>query len=476
MIRLGAALFWNSLQSFGQLAINLLSLFVLSRILTPSDYGVYGILMIFISLSELIADCGIGGYLIKKKEVTEIYYDTLFIYNMSVSVLLYVIMYIAAPFLAGFYNDSNLILAIRILGVVVIIQAFSITQRTRLLKNLKFKTISLITLISAAAGFIVALVLAYRGFSFWSLIWQNIILCTTSSILYVLMNRSIPHCRFNVKVFKEQFGFGINLFASSVLQTLTNNISNNVIAKVFNIRITGLYMQANRMQSYPVSILTLIIDRTFFPILSKQSDNIELLRENVYKIQRLLYAYMMPCFTLFICFAEEIIQVVLGKQWLECTRLFQILMIASYFMLAKSMNRSVLKSLGHTFCILKLEIYTTLALASFLVISVIMENLYVLAFAVVISQFVSAIYSMWYLSKMADFNLHKQCVSFIIFLIITIIPCVIVLFEFCLWQRIITIIFCFILLLGFSKISGLKEYDKIYEFSAIAKNWIMKKL
>lgn len=89
MIRLGAALFWNSLQSFGQLAINLLSLFVLSRILTPSDYGVYGILMIFISLSELIADCGIGGYLIKKKEVTEIYYDTLFIYNMSVSVLLY---------------------------------------------------------------------------------------------------------------------------------------------------------------------------------------------------------------------------------------------------------------------------------------------------------------------------------------------------------------------------------------------------
>ena len=99
-----------------------------------------------------------------------------------------------------------------------------------------------------------------------------------------------------------------------------------------------------------------------------------------------------------------------------------------------------------------------------------------MAFAVVISQFVSAIYSMWYLSKMADFNLHKQCVSFIIFLIITIIPCVIVLFEFCLWQRIITIIFCFILLLGFSKISGLKEYDKIYELSAIAKNWIMKKL
>lgn len=272
MPNLKTAIFWNSLQSFGQLAINLLSLFILARILTPSDYGVYGILMIFISLSELITDCGIGGYLIKKKEVTEIYYDTLFIYNMGISVLLYIIMYIAAPLLAEFYKDDNLVVAIRILGVVVIIQAFSITQRTRLLKDLKFKTISLITLISATAGFIVALVLAYRGYSFWSLIWQNIILCTTSSMLYVLMNRSVPHCRFNMQVFKEQFGFGINLFASSVLQTLTNNISNNVIAKVFNIRTTGLYMQASRMQSYPVSILTLIIDRTFFPILSKQNE------------------------------------------------------------------------------------------------------------------------------------------------------------------------------------------------------------
>ena len=476
MIRLGAALFWNSLQSFGQIAINLLSLFVLSRILTPSDYGVYGILMIFISLSELIADCGIGGYLIKKKEVTEIYYDTLFIYNMSVSVLLYVIMYVAAPILAEFYNDNNLIIAIRILGLVIIIQAFSITQRTRLLKNLKFKAISLITIISAATGFIVALVLAYRGYSFWALIWQNIILCATSSMLYVLVNRSIPHCRFNLDVFKEQFGFGINLFASSVLQTLTNNISNNVIAKVFNIRTTGLYMQASRMQSYPVSILTLIIDRTFFPILSKQSDNVELLRKNVYKIQRSLYAYMMPCFTVLICFAEEIISMVLGKQWLECTKLFQILMIASYFMLAKSMNRSVLKSLGHTYCILKIEIYSTIALGTFLIISVILENLYVLAFVVVISQLVSAICSMWYLRKMAKFNLYRQCVDFIIFFTIAITPCAIVLFEFSLWQRIITIMFCFITLLGFSKIIGLNEYDKIYEISAMAKNWIMKKL
>ena len=467
MVRLGIALFWNSLQSFGQLAINLLSLFVLSRILTPSDYGIYGILMIFISLSELIADCGIGGYLIKKKEITEIYYDTLFIYNMSASILLYVIMFFVAPFISEFYNDNSLIIAIRVLGLVVIIQAFSITQRTRLLKNLKFKAISLITLVSSITGFLVALVLAYNGFSFWSLIWQNIVLCFLSSLLYCFVNRSIPHFRFNLNVFKEQFGFGINLFASSLLQTLTNNISNNVIAKIFNTRTTGLYLQASRMQNYPISILTLIIDRTFFPILSKQNGNLEELRNNVYKIQRFLYAYMMPCFTLLICFAKEIVLIVLGDQWLECVVIFQILMIASYFMLIKSMNRSVLKSLGYTFCILKIEIYTALVLAVILIISVLLDNLYVLASAIVVSQLISALGSMFYLKKKADFNLKKQCADFLTFIAIATIPSIILFFELNIWQRCISTIAIVVLTLFFCRKIGIKEYDKIFEISTI---------
>lgn len=473
---LGTALFWNSLQSFGQLAINLLSLFVLARILNPLDYGVYGILMIFISLSELIADCGIGGYLIKKKEVSEIYYDTLFIYNMSISIFLYTILFFTASFIAEFYNDNNLISAVRVLGLVVIIQAFSITQRTRLLKNLKFKAISLITLISSIAGFVVALVLACNGFSFWSLIWQNIVLCFLSSLLYVLVNRSIPHFRFNLNVFKEQFGFGINLFASSVLQTLTSNISNNVIAKIFNVKTTGLYLQANRMQNYPVSILTFIIDRTFFPILSKQNDNLEELRTNVYKIARFLYAYMMPCFTLLICFAKEIIRIVLGEQWIECVIIFQILMIASYFMLVKSMNRSVLKALGYTVCILKVELYATLIMAISLATFIVLKDLYVLAFAVVIAQLSSTICSMLYLKSKAGFDISRLITDFLTFAIISAVPCIILFFDLSIWQRAIIMIVVITLSLICSKILGIKEYGKVFESLTIVKDWIIKKL
>ncbi len=465
MSKLQVALFWNALQAFGQLAINLLSLFILARILTPEDYGAYGILMIFISLSEQITDCGIGGYLIKKKDISEIYYDTLFIFNMGVSVILYGIMFLSAPYIATFYNDPNIIAAIRILGLVIIVNAFSITQRTRLLKNLQFKAMALIFLFAGIIGFAVAYILAQCNYSYWALIWQNIVFCSLSTLLCVLVNRKIPRFRFRFSVFKEQFAFGINLFASSALLTITNNISNNVIAKIFSIRTTGLYSQANRMQSYPLSVVSLIIDRTFFPILSKQNDDIPRLRSNANKMRRTLYAYLMPAFSILICFADEIIRFVLGEQWSESTPIFQILMIASYFTLAKSMNRSVLKSLGYTFSILKFELCSTLVLSVILALSAILHNMLVLIFAVVMSQFASALCSMVYLKLNAGFSLRKQLVDFLTFAAIASVPCIVLLFNTTLGHKIlITLISMLILVFLCSRLLNIAEYKRLFDW------------
>lgn len=474
MAKLRTALFWNSLQSLGLMGVNVLSLFVLSRILSPADYGVYGVLMIFISMSELLADCGIGGYLIKKQDVTEIYYDTLFLFNMGVSILLYFTMFLCAPFIAHFYDNTALIPAIRILGLVVIIQAFSITQRTRLLKNLKFRAMALIVLTASIAGFFVAFALAYNGFSYWALIWQNITFCALTTSLYVLVNRSIPRCRFNFNVFKEQFAFGINLFASSLLQTLTNNVSNNVIAKIFNLRTTGLYVQASKMQSYPVSIITVIIDRTFFPILSKQNDNILELKRSVYDMQRLLYAFLMPCFTILICYAKEIVLLVLGNQWVECSFIFQLLMLASYFMLMKAINRSVLKSLGETFSILKSELYAFVALVIGMAVATWYKSLYVLVLSVVAAQCVSALCSALYLKRKANFYMSKQLVDFLTFIAISAIPCLVLLFDLTIWLKIgLTIVVIGISLIV-SRMAGIKEYDCLFNIATSAMNRISK--
>lgn len=217
---------WNSLQQFGQLGITFVSTIILARLLTPEDYGIYGILMIFISVSEMLADSGIAGYIIKKQNVTPIYYDTLFVYNMCVSGIMYLFLFFSAPFIADFYEKEMLISVIRILGLVLLLHAFSITQFTRLLKDLQFHKLALISIVAGVAALCVALLLAYRGLGIWALIFQQLVLVALTTILYLVVNRRIPHFRFDMRVFKEQFAFGINLFGSSVLMAITNNIDN----------------------------------------------------------------------------------------------------------------------------------------------------------------------------------------------------------------------------------------------------------
>lgn len=117
-IKLG--LFWNAVNSFGRLGLNFLATVILARLLTPSDFGTYGILLIFITISELIADSGMGGYIVKKQNVDSLDYDTLFLYNLIVSCILYIVLYFSAPWLAHFYADESLIMGTRICGIVVI--------------------------------------------------------------------------------------------------------------------------------------------------------------------------------------------------------------------------------------------------------------------------------------------------------------------------------------------------------------------
>lgn len=459
MIKLRVALFWNTLQSIGLIVVNFGSLLILARMLNPTDYGIYGILMVFISMSELVSDCGIGGYMIHKQNITEIYYDTLFVFNMSISIILYLVLYSTAPYIAKFYNNVNLILAIRILSVVIIVQAFSITQKTKLLKKLDFRAITLISLTASIIGFAIALILAYKGFSYWALIWQNISTCTITTIFYVIVNRTIPRFHFNLKIFKEQFSFGVHLFISSLLLTITSNISNNVIAKVFNVKTTGFYVQANRMQNYPISIVSMIIDRTFFPILSRQNNDINLMKRNVCKIRRLLYAYLMPFFTILLCFANEIIYLVLGERWIGCSQMFQILISASYFMLAKSMNRSVLKSLGETFCIMRMELYASITLIAMLLLAVLLKSINFLVFAFVVSQIVAAICSMIYLKWKANFSIQKQLEDFFTFIPIATIPCLILLLDLIFWGKVVLCISIFVILILLYKKNGIKEYN-----------------
>ena len=260
---------WSSITQFTSMGIQLLSTIILARLLTPYDYGLLGMVDIFIVIGNMIVDSGMGGALLRKKNICEEDYSTLFFYNMGVSILLYILFYISSFWVADFYGEHLLVQIIQTLSLVIFIHALSITPYIKILRDLNYKALTVITFISNFISLGLAIFMANRGFGVWSLIIQQL----SNSIIYCGLSfyiaRYKPCFIFSVKSFKEQFLFGINLLMASFLRLLGENLQTNVIAKYVSIQSTGYYVQANKL-SHPCSnIVTSLLNRVLFPVFSK---------------------------------------------------------------------------------------------------------------------------------------------------------------------------------------------------------------
>lgn len=406
-ISVKSGLFWNAINSFGRLGLSFLATVFLSRILTPSDFGTYGILLIFITISELIADSGMGGYIVKQKNVDSLDYDTLFVYNLVVSVLLYLILFFLSPAIARFYGDESLVLGTRLCGIVVIIQSISIIATARLLKDLSFKVLAIISIVSGAAGLISALVWGYFIGGYFALILQSLVSVSLNSFGMMWVTKTIPHIRFDYLRFKKQFSFGINLMGSTILQSVTNNLSNNIIAKIFNMNLAGIYVQSAKLQNIPTSLTQSILDKTFFPVFSKINTDLEEFNKQASQMSRMAYAICFPLMSLIICLASPIILIVLGQQWIGCVKTFQLLMFASFPLLIKIVNRNYLKALGYTRDIFLIDLYPFIILLVCIGVSIYLHSYYILVLSFVVSNIASVAFSIYYVSKRCKLSAAK---------------------------------------------------------------------
>ncbi len=459
-------LLWNSFQQFGNIGLNLLSIIILARLLTPEDYAIYGMIFIFISISEQLTDSGIGGYIIKKQNITDDDYNTLFVYNLGTSIGLYALLFCIAPLISNFYECSTLTNSIRILGIVIILNGLNITQSNKMLRDLKFKELSLISIFVGFLSLIVAIIIAYLGYGVWALIFQNIARSFFSNIVYYIVCRNfIPKLRFQYSLFKEQFAFGINLLISNLLFSFSHNISNNVIAKIFPAQLTGFYTQSSKLQYYPIMIVKNVVDRTFFPIFSRYGDDEVLLNNKSRILRRYMYLVLFLCFTLIICYAKPIVQLLLGSQWIEGTIYFQLLMLSSYPTLVIALNRNVIKSKGRTSLILFTEIVNSISVFVILCIGAFMKDMIVTTLAIAVAQSITVCVSMIILRR--TFNVSLRCQ---IYDVIAFLPNVLAIFliHWLLpYEYIILFIldFTVLLLLGVGYyFVGVSEYRTIYNY------------
>ena len=338
---------WNSVSQFGLIGVQLLATILLGRILTPNDYGILGMVAIFVAIANMIVDSGMGGSLVKKKDVTYKDYSTLFLYNLWVSLFLYLILFCVAPFIATFYDKPELTKAIRVLSLTVVIYAFCITQNVRMVRKMEFRALAIINCSSGLISLFVAVFVAMRGGGYWALIIQQLVTSFCNTLFLSIHNKFIPSFVFSKTSFREQFRFGINLISANLLRTLSENINSNIVAKIVPLQQVGCFVQANRLINYYNSVSRGIIDKTVFPIFAKIEDRNKLLK-NYIKLERYLLSITFPVCVLMSLLSSQIIVILLGSQWKEASWMFELLVFSIMPVAIQILNRNILKSLGNT--------------------------------------------------------------------------------------------------------------------------------
>ena len=337
---------WTSIQKFAGMGVSFIAGIILARLLTPEDYGCIGMLSIFMVLAGAFVDGGFGSALIQKKRPTQEDYSTIFFFNLGMSLLMYVILFVCAPAIARFYKMPILSSVLRVQGLVLIINAFSLIQSNQLRKQFKFKKIAIVTLISSVISISVTIFMAYKGFGVWSLVTMNLITDFIPTVVYWVTNKWFPLLVFSKTSFKELFSFGFYMFLTTIITRLCNNIQGLLIGRFYNPATMGYYSKAKSTEEMASTSLSNVIDQVAYPLYAEYQDD-KVLLINVIKKITLSIAYItFPMMLLLILLARPIFVLLYSERWLDSVPYFQILCVAGIAICLQGVNYQAIAAIG----------------------------------------------------------------------------------------------------------------------------------
>ena len=360
---------WSAVEKFSLQGVQFLIGIILARLLSPSDFGMIGMLSIFMGVSQTFIDCGFSSALIRQKDVSAKDYGTTFLINFFISLLAFLILFFTAPFIAKFYSIPELELVIRVFSATLIINALFTVHNVKLIRNIDFKTQSKASICSALISGAVGIILAYKGFGVWSLVVQAICNSILNLILLTFLLKWFPSPTFSRKSFHNLFGFGSKILIASIISSIYSNLYNIVIGKKFCATILGYYARADQLGQFPSQNIAGILSRVTYPILSQLQDDSERLRDVYIKYLQLSCFVIFPLMTGLAALAKPLIILLLGEKWVPSVILLQILCLGLMFDPICNINLNLLYVKGRSDLVLKLEIIKKTIAITILVVS-----------------------------------------------------------------------------------------------------------
>ncbi|MEI7523324.1 MAG: lipopolysaccharide biosynthesis protein [Mariniphaga sp.] len=464
--------FWSMLESILSQGQGMIFGIFLARMLSPGEFGLVGMITIFISIAQVFVDSGLSQALIGKQNCTRLDYSTIFWANIFIGVLAYLIIWFCAPFIAGFYQKPELILLTKFASIAILIGSLTLIQQTILIKEIDFKTITKISTISTFVSGVVSLLLAYNGFGVWSLVWRTLVNQALRSFMMWRQSHWLPQWVFSKKLFFEHFSFGSNILLISIIAVIYKSIYNFIIGKNYSETVLGYYTNADQYSSIPSINLTNITAKVSFPVLSEMQHDNESLRVSIRKlIKTIMYVSFIIMFGL-AAIAHPLFYVLFGEKWLPAVPIFQALCCAYAITPMHAINHSIFKVKGRPDLFLKTELIKYILFTPLLILGVYF-GLTILVIGIVVFNWLGYLINSFYSEQLINYSGLAQWLDFFPIMLLSGIP------AFLIWglgvifpvdpltALGIQILAYFAIILG---ISVLFRIPAFYEITAILKN------
>lgn len=401
------------LWSFGDLAGNqgmqFLIQIILARLLLPEHFGLIGIVLIFVALSNSLVDSGFTQALIRERKPTQVDYSTVFHFNLAMSLVLYGCIYLTAPAIGAFFGEEQLTLFIRVMAISIIIKSFELVPRAILSKEIDFKTQATVNVIASLFSGLIAIFMAFSGFGIWSLIVRLLVMNASQSILFFVMKKWLPSWTFSFRSFRRLYHFGWKLLVSGLIDTLGQNLFAVLIGRNYSAGQLGYYMNASKFSDVVTQSLTAAIQRVTYPVLSRIQDEDERLKDNYRTLVKLSAFLIFPMMLGLAAIAEPMVRIVFGSQWEPMTIYFQLLCIAGMLYPIHALNLNILQVKGRSDIFLYLEVgkfSMTLGLV-FLAIWLDLGMIGLVAL-IVVDSYSALLLNMYFSGKEIDYTVRRQ--------------------------------------------------------------------
>ncbi len=350
------ALTWSTIDRFGQQAVQFIIGIILARLLSRADFGLIGMIMFFSAISFVLIESGFGQALVRKPDVNETDYNTIFYTNILISVVLYILLFFSTPFISVFFHQPQLINIGRVIFLAILFNALYLVPYVKVGRVMDFKTIAKVNLLSTFISGFCGVLFAFLHFGVWSLVIQQVLYHFFRMIFFHLFVKWKPQFIYSFDVIRSFWNFSINLLGTSLLNALFNNLYLLLLGRFYNVNQVGSYTQANKLsETFNFTFQSILVGSTYSMFSQIQSED-ERFRRIFREIAKKTSIITFPLILFLVAVAKPFIVILLSVKWLEAVPFFQLLCLASLFTPLYALNISALNSRGQSKITFRIEI------------------------------------------------------------------------------------------------------------------------